>query len=122
MDDARVWTFEEGLWTGDVAHYRELIDSQCLMVLPQAPFVSTGAQSIDAVSRTPRWSSVVLSDQQISRPEEGLIVVAYKVEAHRHGADDYVAYCTSTYRRLARQEWRVIQHQQTPSPLEVNAK
>lgn len=114
MDDNRVWAFEEGLWTGDAAHYQELIDDECLMVLPADPFVMTGNQSVKAVSDTPRWSSVDISDRQISRPEDGLIVVAYKVEAHRDKADVYVAYCTSTYRRVAHENWRVIQHQQTP--------
>ena len=121
MDDNRVWSFEEGLWTGDAAHYRELIDQQCLMVLPSEPFVMTGEQSVEAVSNTPRWSSVDLSDRQVSRPEEGLIVVAYKATAKRDAGDDYIAYCTSTYRRLAHEQWRVVQHQQTP-PLSGGAK
>lgn len=114
MDDNRVWAFEESLWTGDAAHYRDLIDDECLMVLPAEPFVMTGAQAIEAVSDTPRWSKVELSNNQIKRPEEGLIVVAYKALAHRDEGDDYVAYCTSTYRRLSHDNWRVVQHQQTP--------
>lgn len=114
MDDSRVWAFEEGLWTGDAKHYEELIDRECLMVLPAEPFVMTGAEAVKAVSSTPRWTSVDLSNKQISRPEEGLIVVAYKAKARRDDGDDYVAFCTSTYRRLSHEEWRVVQHQQTP--------
>jgi NAD(P)H-flavin reductase len=37
MDDERVWSFEKGLWTGDANHYQELIDDECLMVLPEPP-------------------------------------------------------------------------------------
>ena len=114
MDDQRVWAFEESLWTGDAKHYRDLIDDECLMVLPAEPFVMTGSQAIDAVSRTPRWSSVSFSQEQIMRPEEGLIVVAYKASARRDGHDGYEAHCTSTYRRLSHENWRVVQHQQTP--------
>jgi hypothetical protein len=114
MDDGRVWSFEESLWTGDAAHYRELVDNECLMVLPQPPFVLNGQQAVEAVSNTPRWSSVDLSERQVSRPQEGLIVIAYKARAEREGVAPYEAHCTSTYRRLAHEEWRVVQHQQTP--------
>ena len=38
MDDDRVWSFEEGLWTGDAEHYRDLIDDECLMVVPAPPY------------------------------------------------------------------------------------
>lgn len=41
-------------------------------------------------------------------------MVAYNVRAEREGVSPYEAHCTSTYRRLAHDEWRVIQHQQTP--------
>lgn len=116
MDDARIWEFEEGLWTGDADHYRESIDPACLMVLPRPPFVMSGEQAIDAVSDTPRWSSVELSARRVTRPQEGLIVVAYEARASRDGGETYVARCTSTYRRLAHEQWTVVQHQQTPPP------
>ncbi|PHK96996.1 DUF4440 domain-containing protein [Pseudoroseomonas rhizosphaerae] len=118
MDDGRVWSFEESLWTGDAEHYRELVDEECLMVLPQPPFVLSGEQAVAAVSDTPRWTKVAISERQVSRPQEGLIVVAYKVNAEREGTTPYEAHCTSTYRRLEHEVWRVVQHQQTP-PLTV---
>lgn len=114
MDDERVWAFEESLWTADAEHYRESIDSDCLMVLPNPPFVMSGEQSIQSVVETPRWSKVTLSDRKVARPQEGLIVVAYKANAEKQGAAPYEAYCSSTYRRLGHEEWRVVQHQQTP--------
>ena len=46
MDDTRVWAFEESLWTGDADQYHTLIDDECVMVLPEQPFVMTGAQAI----------------------------------------------------------------------------
>lgn len=113
MEDARVWEFEESLWTADAEHYRESIDEACLMVLPQPPYVYTGQQAIKAVQDTPRWSSVELSEQQVARPEEGLIVVAYRAKASRDD-EGYEAFCTSTYRRLAHDDWKVVQHQQLP--------
>ena len=114
MNDDRVWSFEESLWTGDAQHYRELIDDECLMVLPEPPYVFTGQQAIEAVSKTPRWSKVVLSKRQVARPQEGLIVIAYLAEAEGAEGKKYRAHCTSTVRRLEHEVWRVVQHQQTP--------
>ncbi|MCJ2083794.1 DUF4440 domain-containing protein [Methylobacterium sp. J-090] len=119
MDDARVWSFEKSLWVGDADHYRELVDDECLMVLPNPPFVMGGKQAIEAVAGTPRWSSIDISDGRIARPQEGLIVIAYHAKASRDD-ESYEARCTSTYRRLSHEEWRVIQHQQTP-PLAIPA-
>ncbi|MFO6446151.1 DUF4440 domain-containing protein [Erythrobacter sp. NE805] len=112
MDDERIWEFEASLWTGDAEHYRKVIDAACLMVLPAEPFTFTGADAIRAVQDTPRWEEVTFSHQQVARPQEGLIVIHYKAEAQREG-QAYSAYCTSTLRRLAHDEWRVVQHQQT---------
>jgi hypothetical protein len=121
MEDNRVWDFEESLWTGDAEHYRTLIDDECVMVLPEHPFVVTGRQAIEAVADTPRWSRVTFSEKQIMRPQEGLIAIAYKAEAEGDASAGYVAYCTTTIRRLAHEEWRVVQHQQTPSIVATSA-
>lgn len=114
MDDERVWAFEESLWTGDADQYRKLIDQECLMVVPEQPYVLQGDAAVEAVADTPRWTSVKIADGRIVRPQEGLIVVAYAVSASRGEGDAYEAHCTSTYRRLSEDEWRVVQHQQTP--------
>jgi len=114
MEDDRVWSFEKSLWTGDADHYRQLIDEECVMVVPTPPFVLQGDAAIEAVAATPRWDEIEISDGRIVRPQEGLIVVAYTANARKEGGSGYEAHCTSTYRRLGHDEWRVIQHQQTP--------
>ena len=53
------------------------------------------------------------TERSVARPQDGLIVVAYKAHAERDGSPPYQAYCTSTYRRLEHEDWRVVQHQQT---------
>jgi hypothetical protein len=58
MEDTRVWEFEESLWKADFEHYRESIDKGCLMVVPQPPHVLAGYEAIEAVSNTPRWTTV----------------------------------------------------------------
>ena len=114
MDDDRIWGSEEGLWTGDPENYRATIDAECLMVLPAKPFILTGRQAAEAVSRTPRWTTVALTDRQVARPQEGLIVIAYAARAEREGEQAYEANCTTVYRRLEHDKWQVVQHQQTP--------
>jgi len=114
MDDARVWQFEESLWTADADHYREAIDEECVMVVPTQPYVVSGAVAVQAVIDTPRWTDVKITERKVSRPEEGLVVAAYKVTASKDASASYEAYCTSTYRRLGHDDWRVVQHQQTP--------
>ena len=116
MEDERIWEFERGLWIGGEDRYRELIDDECVMVLPAPPFVMSGEEAIASVSDTPRWEEVDFDRQQVMRPQEGLIVIAYAVRARREGRQEYQAYCTSTLRRLAHEEWRVVQHQQTLPP------
>jgi hypothetical protein len=39
MDDNRVWSFGESLWTADPRLYHEVIDDGCLMVVPTEPYV-----------------------------------------------------------------------------------
>lgn len=114
MDDARVWGSETGLWTGDEENYRKTIDAECLMVVPVPPFVFKGEAAVKAVSDTPRWDKVVFSAQEVSRVQEGLIVIAYMAHAERAGVAPYEAHCTTTYRMIEHGVWRVVQHQQTP--------
>lgn len=114
MDDARLWGSEKSLWTTDQAGYQTVIADDALMVLPGHQNVLVGADAIHAVSATPKWTEVTFTQQNVSRPQEGLIVVAYAVEASKDN-ERYSARCTTTYLRLAHEEWCVIQHQQSVS-------
>jgi hypothetical protein len=68
------------------------------------------------VTNTPRWEQVAFDGQQVVRPQEGLIAIAYRAQASR-GEERYVAYCTTTMRRIAHEEWRVVQHSQVVPPV-----
>lgn len=114
MDDDRVWNFEHSLWVATPEEYRAKMDDDCLMVVPTPPFVLAGEAAVQAVSGTPRWDEVELSERKVARPQEGLIVVAYRAKARKADAQPYDAHCTSTYRRLGQDHWVVVQHQQTP--------
>lgn len=114
MEDERLWSFEQSLWTEGPDNYREKVDPEVVMVLPHPPFVLRGDAAIAAVADTPVWDSAELTERQVSRPQEGLIVIGYHVTANRDG-ESYKAHCTSTIRRLEHEVWRVVQHQQTPA-------
>jgi hypothetical protein len=121
MDDDRIWSFEQSLWTEGPDNYREKCDDQILMVLPHPPYVFAGEQAIEAVANTPVWDRAELTERQVSRPQEGLIVIAYRVRAEKEGHQGYEAHCTSVLRWLEHEVWRVVQHQQTP-PLAASAE
>lgn len=118
MDDDRIWSFERKLWTADADFYREKISDDAQFVVPSEPFAMSGKQAAAAMSGTPRWDQVHFTDKQVSRPQEGMIVIAYKAEASRSD-ECYKAWCTSTYRRLSHEDWEVVQHQQTLEPVAV---
>lgn len=111
MDDNRVWKFEESLWRASEDRYHERVDSDCIMALSHEPHIFVGDDAVKAVSGTPEWDEVSFSDQSVSRPEEGLIVVGYRADA-RKGETRFTAACTSVYRRRAHEDWTVVQHAQ----------
>ncbi len=111
MDDNRVWSFEESLWRASDERYRERVDPECIMALSRAPHLFSGRDAVEAVSNTPEWDEVSFSDQTVSRPEEGLIVVGYRVMAEK-GDTRFSAACTSVYRRKGHEDWTVVQHAQ----------
>ncbi|MCZ0960587.1 hypothetical protein [Paracoccus benzoatiresistens] len=111
MDDDRVWNFEESLWRASDERYHERVDPECIMALSHRPHLFRGEAAVQAVSGTPEWDEVTFSDTAISRPEEGVIVVGYRVRAAK-GDTRFQAACTSVYRRRAHEDWTVIQHAQ----------
>ena len=114
MQDDRLWGFEQSLWIEGRDNYREKVDPEIVMVLPRPPYVLTGDQAIEAVMATPVWDRAELTERHVARPQEGLIVVGYRVDAEKEGHAGYAAWCSSVYRRLEHEVWQVVQHQQTP--------
>lgn len=115
MDDNRVWAFEESLWRASGERYHERVDPECVMVLSHAPHLFCGEDAVQAVSGTPAWDEVAFSDTQVSRPEEGLIVVGYRITASK-GGEAFSATCSSVYRQRGHEDWTVVQHAQLALP------
>ncbi|MBB1491675.1 DUF4440 domain-containing protein [Paracoccus sp. MC1854] len=120
MDDKRVWEFEESLWRASEERYHERVDPDCVMALSRAPWLFTGDAAIEAVSHTPAWDEVAFSQQDVRRPQEGLIAIAYCVVASREGTR-FAAACTSVYRRRGHDDWTVVQHTQIALDPQENA-
>ena len=112
MEDKQVWTLEERLWTGNADAFATLVDEAGIMLVPTAPFLLEGRDAVTAIADAPRWQEVDFAHGKIARPEEGLIVVAYKAVAKREGEDLFNAWCSSTWRRRAHDDWKLVQHQQ----------
>lgn len=120
MDDDRVWKFEESLWRASDERYHERVDPDCIMALSHAPHLFAGQDAIEAVSHTPDWDKVTFDNKNVSRPEEGMIVVGYQVRAEK-GDMQFTAACTSVYRRRDHEDWTVVQHAQVvPSGTEAS--
>ncbi len=113
MDDGRIWDFERELWLDEAEVYRRKVAENCLMALPASPFLFDSEAAIGAVEDTPRWQLAEFVDTKVERPQEGLIVIAYRVKASR-GDHTYRALCTTTLLRQDHEDWVVVQHQQTP--------
>jgi len=121
MEDARIWQMEEKLWHGGDEVYETLVDENVVMALPAEPFIFSRDQAKQAVKNTPVWDEVRFSNQKVSRPEEGLIVIGYQVEATR-GGETYRCYASSTMMRRGHDDWTVVQHSQVvPPKMAVNA-
>ncbi|TCD06486.1 DUF4440 domain-containing protein [Erythrobacteraceae bacterium CFH 75059] len=118
MDDSRIWEFEQELWTGPAEAYDRKVSDAVVMALPHDPWLLDGAQAREAVKATPRWDEAEFLDRRVERPQEGLIVIAYRVRAKK-GERSYHALCTSTLRRLEHEVWDVVQHQQTPLGVQI---
>lgn len=114
MEDQRAWAIEKTLWIGNPASYPALMDPSCLIVIPAPPHILSAEEALRGMAQAPRWSGVEFSDTRVERPKKGLIVLAYSVQANRADNADYRAYCTSTWQRKGHEDWRLVQHQQTP--------
>jgi hypothetical protein len=116
MEDERIWAMEEKLWHGGEEVYERLVDENVVMSLPAEPFIFSHAQAKAGVKNTPRWEQVRFSDQVVSRPHEGLIVIGYRVEASR-GQETYRCYASSTMMRRGHEDWTVVHHSQVLPPV-----
>ncbi|MEZ0000918.1 hypothetical protein ABIA18_002715 [Sinorhizobium fredii] len=112
MDDREAWKRERRLWLEGAGVYQQLLDDECLMAFAPVDIIG-GVEIIRALDGAPRWLDVAMTEQRSARPNNSVLVLAYRADAQRETNVSYTAYCTSTYARTG-EDWRLIQHQQTP--------
>lgn len=95
-----------------VEHYRDVLASEVLMLLPGGMVLDDRDRVIDSMQGAP-WDEYRLSDERVIHLGGDCAVVAYRARARR-GGQDYEALFNSTYRREDGR-WRLALHQQTPA-------
>lgn len=108
-----VWKLERSLWLDGVDAYRAHLADPCVMVF--GPTGISGREDIlRSIEQAPRWREVTFTRDTLITPGDTVaIVIAYRAEALRDGADAYRALCSSTWLVLDG-ELKLAQHQQTP--------
>lgn len=113
MTEKAVWDLERGFWLDGEAHFRKVMAERCVMVFAEPVGIIEGEAIVESLSQMPRWATVEMSQRTFSTIGGGVVVLAYRAEAARDGADTYRALCSSTYAKQDG-EWRLVQHQHTP--------
>ena len=93
--------------------YDDLMADDGLMVFPGS--VLDKAASIEAIRGAAPWATFELADTRVVLPTPDTAIVAYRATAARAAAAPYRALMTSVY-ACRDGRWRLVLHQQTPSP------
>lgn len=103
----------EALASGEAREfYDRLLASGAVMVLPFG--VMERDDAIESMAQAPPWTSYRLDEMTVHSLGDAMAVVAYRVRAHRDGADAYEAMLTSTY-VWSGGDWRMVLHQHSPT-------
>ena len=93
--------------------YREVMADDGVMVFPGA--VLDKAATLRAMASVTPWSTFDLKDVRVLVPTASAAIVTYEATAQRDASPAYRALMTSVYARTGG-AWRLVLHQQTPSP------
>ena len=105
---------EKKLWLEGVEAMQTSMDADCILILPPPISMLRGKEIVNAWSDLPVWEKVAFEDEEIvSRDDNNVLYVSYKVTAIREGQKEYNALCSSSYMKQD-DEYILILHQQTP--------
>jgi hypothetical protein len=114
LSDAAVWELETRFWQGDEALYDAWLAPRALMFFPDPTGILDRSAILASIRGAPRWTEVRCTDRRLARPSDGVVVVAYRVEARiEAGGEAYRAWASSAYVR-SKGAWSLALHQQTP--------
>lgn len=107
-----LWAQEERLWLEGATGHRALMHPDCVMAFPGAGILR-GAAILQGLEGAEPWRRVTMTDRAQARHGDTM-VLAYRAEAWRGGAEPWRALCTSVWRH-GDSGWQLIQHQQSPA-------
>ncbi|BBK30068.1 hypothetical protein EDC65_4686 [Stella humosa] len=110
-DDA--WRTERSFWLEGIEQFESGLAQHCVMAFPEPVGILVGDDILHGLAGAPRWNSLDITHQVLTRPDDDSCVLGYRADARRDAGDAYAAFCTSTYRRTGA-GWKLVQHQQTP--------
>ena len=112
MTEDAFWTLERRLWLEGIEAYKAHLHEAAVFVFPQIGAL-TYADILSALENAPRWEHADFSRMQFSQPSDEVVCLAYRAVGTRAEGEPYTCFCSSTYVK-AGEDWRIIQHQQTP--------
>lgn len=109
-----LWDLEEKFWTGDAGFHRSQLAGEALMVLPSADDIRGRECTLDALSRSERWTKVGMSERHVVELSDDAAILVYSAAAAKNEAErEYRALCSSAYVRHG-ETWLLAEHRQTP--------
>lgn len=108
----KLWQLEEDFWLKGLEIFESHLGKECLMAFSKPIGIINKEEVMKGMRGAPRWSSLTMNNRRVAEINPNLIVIGYEARAKR-GETEYRAICSSTY-IFINDDWRLIQHQQTP--------
>ena len=110
-----IWAIEKQLWENGIEAVKELIDKDCVMIMPSPVSTKRGYDILKDSADFPQWDTVSFTDEDmVRRDHDKFIFLTYKMKAGRQEQSEYSVLCGSTYMYDGDGGYVLILHQQTP--------
>ncbi len=110
--DDELLALERKFWIEGADFYRENLDEQRLVVIPELAGLKTREEVAASVAQMPRWLDVAPDAKAAHRPDRGTAILTYQANARRNHGTRYRALVNSLYvERVG--GWKMAFHQQT---------
>lgn len=114
IDD--IFALEKGFWLAGEDHFRVHLDSECLMILPQAGQMQ-GIFARDYIAASAsfpdRWRDLQMTARHLLSPTVGNALISYRADVTRGDGTPYAALIGSAYVRRD-DGWKLVFHQHSP--------
>lgn len=111
-----LFAIEEGFWLQGAEFFRDHIDSEAMLIFPQAGEMF-GVKSREAIALTAtsgnRWKDLSMQRRQCLMLSDGVAMIAYHANVRRADGVPYQALIGSVY-VLRDKGWKLASHQHSP--------